>query len=265
MKTIAMVVNQTKNGAQALANEVCRRLGAVGIACLQPDGNTDCLQKSDALIAIGGDGTILSAARKAKPFDLPVLGINAGRLGFLAGLEAHELDLLSALAQNNFSLDTRMMLRVEIFDGQKRVFQDDCINDAVISRHAFSHLVELEVQCGERALLYKGDGVIFATPTGSTAYSFSAGGPVLDPAIRCVSLTPICNHHLFSRAIVFTPQTSFCTQITQDGLALTIDAETPLPLLVGQYVRVTTSSNVARFIRMKQDCFLDAMNAKLFM
>lgn len=277
MKRLALIVNFTKLGAAELAREVCARLSCAGLeplvsaadnAVLAADvtelTENECLSRCDALIAIGGDGTILAAARKVLPYEKPVLGINAGRLGFLAGLERHELSLLPGLASGEFSIDSRMLLEVRVWQDDTLLSEGRCINDAVIARQSVSRVMELEVECGGgRMLNYLGDGVIFSTPTGSTAYSFSAGGPVVEPNIESIILTPVCNHLLFSRAIVFSADTPFSVDIQRDGLALACDSEPPLTLLAGQRVAVRRAEAQAQFIRLKSESFLDILNDKM--
>jgi len=251
----AMVV--AKPGTDALAQEVD--------ACLRKAGLTVVAQVEacDVLIAIGGDGTILNAARLALPHKKPVLGINAGRLGFLAGLEPHELDLLPRLAAREFELDSRMLLQVQVWQGEKLIAEEFCLNDAVVARQV-TRAVEVQVDCGQgRVIGYLGDGVIFSTPTGSTAYNFSAGGPVVEPGIESIVLTPICNHKLFSRAIVFSQQTQFSLEIINGDLSITFDAQPPLKLEPGQRVIVQKAAQEATFIRLKPGSFLNILNAKM--
>jgi len=225
---------------------------------------TDAPGEADALIAIGGDGTILNAARLAIPLGIPVLGINAGRVGFLAGLERNELALLSRLATGDFALDERMLLHAQVWQGERIVTEGHCLNDAIIARCGVPNVVDLPVDCGNGHVInYRGDGVIFATPSGSTAYNFSAGGPVAEPGLECVLLTPICNHRSFSRAIVFSGTTAFSVDVTCEGLALTVDAQPSLPLLPGQRVTVRKSGMTARFIRLKAESFLDILSTKM--
>ncbi|MDR1928222.1 MAG: NAD(+)/NADH kinase [Oscillospiraceae bacterium] len=259
MRHFALYVNDSKPGAQALAVQVRSILPQTGLRETALEDPAQC----DVLIAIGGDGTILTAARKALPYGKLVLGINAGRLGFLAGIEGHELALLRNLAAGDYDIDTRMLLAVRLWQGEALLREESCINDAVVSRHGRSRLAELAVCCDGQVLGYLGDGVIFSTPTGSTAYSFSAGGPVVDPRIESILLTPICNHVLFSRSVVFSPSTVFRMDITQDGLALTCDAEPPLPLQPGQRIEVCCCAERVNFLRLKPQGFLDTLNTKL--
>jgi len=276
MKQLALMVNFTKPGAAQLAREICARLAQAGLealvsledsALLSPPATAlpweECLRRCDALIAVGGDGTILTAVRMALPCRKPVLGINAGRLGFLAGLERHELSLLPLLAQGAYHLDRRMLLEARLWQEGRLLREDLCLNDAVVSRHSVSHAVEVPVACGDRVITYHGDGVIFSTPTGSTAYSFSAGGPVLEPGMESVLLTPICNHLLFSRAVVFSSEARFSVAIAHDGLALTCDAEPPLALRPRQRVTVQRAEADAALIRLKAEDFLDVLNEKM--
>jgi NAD+ kinase len=276
MKQLAITVNFTKPGAARLAREICERLAQAGLEPLvfEEDAASlpaparalpkeECLRRCGALLSIGGDGTILTAVRMALPYQKPVLGVNAGRLGYLAGLENHELSLLPRLASGHYHLDRRMLLEIQVWQGGRLLREDLCLNDAVLSRHFVSHLVEVPVDCGGHVLTYHGDGVIFSTPTGSTAYSFSAGGPVLEPGMDSILLTPICNHLLFSRAIVFSSQARFSVDIPQEGLALTCDAEPPFALLPGQRVTLRRAGQEATLIRLKQDGFLDVLSRKM--
>ena len=253
-----------KPGTEDVVREVREHLAGAGLYVSEELG--EC----DALVAVGGDGTILNAARLALPFRLPVLGINAGRLGFLAGLERHELALLPRLASGEFDLENRMLLEVRVRQGERPVAGGLCLNDAVIARQGVSHAVEIPVSCeascaqaAGHLLRYRGDGVIFATPTGSTAYNFSAGGPVAQPGVDIILLTPICSHRMPARAIVFPAGTQFRVDIKDEGLALTMDAQPPLALLPGQSVTVQKSEEAARFIRLKTENFLDIVTAKM--
>ncbi|MDR3313313.1 MAG: NAD(+)/NADH kinase [Oscillospiraceae bacterium] len=261
MQRVCLFVNSEKPGAGALAEAVRTTLAGCGIAAL-PQAE---LPRCEALVAIGGDGTILRGARLALPFGIPVLGVNAGRLGFLAGLERDELHLLPLLAEpvGGDMLDARMLLEVRLWEGERQLECLCCINDAAIARHSSSRVAELTVDCGGNNFPYRGDGVIFSTPTGSTAYSLSAGGPVLDPQLESILLTPICNHLLFARSILFSPGAAFEIHIPEDGLALTCDAEPPVILRAGQRVTVRRAEEQIRFIRLKTRHFLEILSKKL--
>ncbi|MDR2752981.1 MAG: NAD(+)/NADH kinase [Oscillospiraceae bacterium] len=266
MKRIAVVWNEKKPDALALAQAVCAQLAQVGLQAHMlalASFNEAALAACDALLAVGGDGTILHAVHQALPLQKPVLGLNGGRLGFLAGLEQDELPLLARLRTEEFALDRRMLLEARVLADTRCVARALCLNDAVISRSKAVGVAELPVECGGHRLEYRGDGVIFATPTGSTAYNFSAGGPVVDPKVEGVLLTPICNHLLFSRSLFFAAQSRFVVEIPQEGLALTCDAEPSLALFGGQRVEIRRAAEEACFIRLKENHFLDVLSGKM--
>ena len=254
MKQVMVVC---KPSAEALATEIEKRLQQLGMAIVHSPA------VCDAIIAVGGDGTILNAAHMVLPHGKPVLGVNAGRLGFLAGLERHELDLLPRLAEGEFELDTRMLLHVQVQKNDRLVMDTVCLNDAVLARR-FPRIAEIQVKCNhEQTLTYLGDGVIFATPTGSTAYNFSAGGPVVQPGIASILLTPICNHRAPARTIVFAADSHFSVEIPSDELALGIDAKPPQPLQAGSRVTICRHGSQAAFIRLKPASFLEIFNEKM--
>ncbi|MEG1773363.1 MAG: NAD(+)/NADH kinase, partial [Oscillospiraceae bacterium] len=157
----------------------------------------------DALIAIGGDGAIFHSAIDALRYSKPILGINSGRLGFLSQLEAGDLSPLERLKSGDYSIMNRMVLRVRTHGMADEVRY--AINDVVMSRSHLGRIIDLEVRCGDQLVgIYRADGLIFATPTGSTAYSLSAGGPIVDPSVESILMTPTCPHSLYNRSIVFS-------------------------------------------------------------
>ncbi len=268
LKTTIEVIDQLKkNNAEILAAdylaEELSNVDGVEFHSVQ-----SAVEQCDAVIAIGGDGTILHSGKIAASFSKPILGINAGRLAFMAGLERHELDLLSNLISGNYSIDKRMMLEVMVFDESGLCIKKiNCINDAVFSRHINRTIIEVTVESNGRLVNnYWGDGVIFATPTGSTAYSLSAGGPVVDPTIESIILTPICTHSLFSHPIIFRPDERMRIYATKDDeseLCVSCDGEPPICIGIGCSVVVQKSSLAADFIRIKSDSFMEILNTKM--
>ena len=161
-------------------------------------------KESDTVIAIGGDGTILKASAYASEYDKPLLGINTGRLGFMASMETEDLDKLSRLKEQDYIVETRMMIDAELISNGETVSVHTALNDVVIAR-PYSKIADYEISTdGIVVSSMRSDGMVFATPTGSTAYALSAGGPILEPETECIQLTPICPHSLFSRTMVFT-------------------------------------------------------------
>ena len=186
-------------------------------------------RKSDAVIALGGDGTILRSATIAAVYDKPILGLNQGRLGFMAGLEISELDLISRLFTKEYEIQKRMMLDVSVRHNGKCKYRNISLNDVVLSRGAMSHIIDFKIMHNSDACLeYRADGIIFSTPTGSTAYSLSAGGPVVDPSVKSIILTPVCPHSLCNRSVIFSSDSYLDVEpnITFDNeLYLTIDGD----------------------------------------
>ena len=224
--------------------------------------------EADILIVLGGDGTILEAARRSAQRGTPILGINLGRLGYMAELEMSELDQLSRLFDGDYRIDVRSMLRVELYSagGDLRSF---CyaLNDAVISNGSVSRMIELELsESGNPVANYRADGLIIATPTGSTAYSMSAGGTVVDPRVPCFCVTPICPHSFGARPLIFSDDTTLQVRnvcVREKMLYLTVDGRINFELYRNQTVRVTKSSMQTRLIRLKNCGFYRKLRQKM--
>ncbi len=218
------------------------------------------------ILAVGGDGTIIHAAKHGAKVDKPILGINLGRMGFVAGLEKDELNFLENLVRGDYKIEERMMLEVTYpVDGQ--IMTKEVINEAVLSRGALSKIVDFTVSSDEKVIgEYRADGLIVATPTGSTAYSLSAGGPVIDPAMDCILLTPVCPHSLFSRTVVFGGQTSLtiegCSQYNSD-VFLTMDGEDGVQIFECEKVHFRRSDSRIKMIKLKQNSFLEVVKEKI--
>jgi len=234
--------------------KVREKLQSLGILVIDKCAN------ANIIIAIGGDGTIIRAAQQAIAHDIPILGINSGNLGFLAGLELTELDNLSALLNGNVTIENRMMLKVETSD-QKCYF---CLNDAVIASGIASRIIDIEVSCNrENFMNYKADGLIFSTPTGSTAYALSAGGPVVDPTIDSIIITPICPHSLFSRSIVLAEKSTLKVKVAQSDVHLTLDGNHVLEIKPGDEITISCDERKAKLIKIKSENFYDVYKRKM--
>ncbi|MCR4615316.1 MAG: NAD(+)/NADH kinase [Clostridiales bacterium] len=276
---IAVIPNLTRANSYQITLDVCKHLkrldaeyyfnagnkevfSATGAGFLSQD---EMLRLCDVVIAVGGDGTILHAAKISAEYGKAVLGINAGRLAFMAGLEADELDLLDRLINNSYEVEHRMMLKVEAESELTGKMSDYCINDAVIDRAGSTHIIELSAECdGQHINNYLGDGVIIATPTGSTAYSLSAGGPVIDPQLETITLTPVCTHSLFSRSLIFKYDKTISIRSDEDECVnLSCDGEKPFVMKGKSTVRISKAEIYADFIRIKSDTFIDVLNSKL--
>ena len=226
----------------------------------------DLHETSDVIIVIGGDGSFIHAAKDAAVHKKPVLCINAGNLAFLAGLEGNELDLLKNLITGEFVQDRRMMLEVVLKTDNEEKLLGYCLNDVAIARYGDIKLIDLDVFCNGRKInSYRGDGVVISTPTGSTAYSWSAGGPVIDPDLKCITLTPICTHSPLNRTLVFNEKSVITVKASNNlqKICLSTDGDKSLELNESFEIIIRESKYYAEFIRIKSDEFFDILNSKL--
>lgn len=220
----------------------------------------------DVIIAIGGDGSFIHTAKETAVHKKPVLCINAGNLAFLAGLEGNELSLLGKLISGDFTTDKRMMLEVSLKENESKKLLGYCLNDVAIARGSEIKLVDLDVFCNNRKInSYRADGVVVSTPTGSTAYSWSAGGPVIDPDLQCIMLTPICTHSPLNRSLVFNEDSVLRVKPVNhtQKVSVSTDGELTIDLNSDSEVIISKSDYYAEFIRIKTDEFFDILNSKL--
>lgn len=270
---VAIVCNHTKPEADAITAQVIEKLKALQIQIFTVDSklkNTavtvvseekELFHKVQAFLVIGGDGTIIHTAKKAAIYGLPVLGINAGRIGYLAGLERDELDLLAQLVTQNYSVEKRMLLTVEV-NGQTAY----CLNDAIVSKNGVNGMIDLSVHFGHDSLHYRADGLITATPTGSTAYSLSAGGPVVDPSLQCILLNPICPQSLFSRTLVLSAAHEFIISANTNSecnILLSVDGEQAISVNLETKIKIYRCEKYAvGLIRLNREIFFNTLSDK---
>ena len=224
--------------------------------------------EADLLIVMGGDGTILETARRAASRHTPILGINLGRVGYMAELEMDELERLSVLFEDGYEIEKRSMLHVELLktDGTVR-FTAYGLNDAVLTNGAVARIVDVELyESGRPVTSVRADGLIVATPTGSTAYSLSAGGPVADPRMRCFCVTPICPHSLAARPMIFPDDAVLevrNTCVREKMLFLTVDGRTNCEVYRNETVRITRSQLETHLVRLKEYGFYHRLRLKM--
>ena len=221
---------------------------------------------AEMVICFGGDGTILHMAKAATRRDIPILGVNIGTMGFMAELESTELDKLALLADGNYMLDSRMMLDVTVQRDRDIIYHDICLNDVVITKGAVARIVHLKVNCdGVCAMESGGDGVIISTPTGSTAYSFSAGGPIVEPDARNIIITPICAHEVGSRCIVASDRRTVTVEMVHNARRnayLSADGGRAVRLNMGDIATIKKSNLETKLVRLKDRSFYDVISAK---
>lgn len=223
-------------------------------------------KNADIIISLGGDGTMLHHAVTASKHGIPVLGINLGRMGYLTELEDDELEKLSKIFDNDYNIENRMMLRAQVFRKGEKTAEYDALNDIVITKGNILHTVSLDLFFeGTRVAKYKADGVIFSTPTGTTAYNLSAGGPIVDPKVTSITVTPICAHSLAFKPIVFSdtanleiivpPQKEVDVKLCADGTG-------QFDLKIGDKIKIFMSDNQTKLIKLNKYSFYETLNKK---
>lgn len=260
VRSIGILLNPSKGRAQSIAQNLSTCAQRLGIACcfVEEDiGQKVCENKPDVLIVLGGDGTILRAVNVCAQQDIPILGVNLGRVGFLTELEPERAqEMLKALSAGEYTLEKRMLMQVTLPDGQQRT----ALNDVVISRGTCARMIALDASTTDVFIdHYVADGLIISTPTGSTAYSLSAGGPIVSPALSCFILAPICAHSLKSRPIVVSDRESLCIRLNmkeeREGMQATVDGQDMISVKNRQSIRISRAQRDIAFVR-----FADSQN-----
>ncbi len=278
---VAVIPNLSRNRALYYTGRLIAKLRKLGMKILMRDefrasfpekeilffpDAAAMIQACDLIIALGGDGTIIHCARNAAVAGKPILGINIGRLGFIASLETNEMDCLERLNSGNYTIEDRMMLDIRV-RGEEKSKTYTAFNDAVIARGTLSRILDLKVRLDDTKVCdYRADGLIIATPTGSTAYSLSAGGPIIDPQMDCILLTPICPHSLLNRPVLFGPHSKLSVQAHSDyesEIILTVDGESFLKIPDGAEVEFSKSSSTVKILKLKNNNFYEIVTDKL--
>ena len=274
---IALYPNFEKNNALQTTLDVCDVLHDTGAEIYARESNkeyfadknyvnigkmADIAKLCDIIVAIGGDGTILKSSRYAAPAGKPLLGINTGRLGFMASLERDELDGLHRLSDGDYTIENRMMIDAEYICGEeKQVFS--ALNDVTAVR-MFSRIADFTVSVdGKTVSSMRSDGVVFSTPTGSTAYALSAGGPIVEPAISCIEFAPVCPHSLWSRPMLISADHEITVSHNSDDVYFSVDGAAEIKFECGGRLVITRSQQILKLINIDGDSFFDAVNYKL--
>lgn len=225
------------------------------------------LKGTDLIVTLGGDGTILHLAKLAALHKIPMLGINMGGLGFLAELEVSSLGALKGLKGWDFPVEERMMLDVSVLREGKQIYTNMGLNDAVIREGPISHVIHLKISSdGKHLADIAGDGVIAATPTGSTAYSLSAGGPVVEPTAQAMMLTPICTHNMRFSSYVLAPEHTLTVELERNGrkpVYLFVDESRAFPLRTSDIVQIRRSRHVTRLAHLSEKSFCEVFAQKM--
>lgn len=258
-----LVATLVANGVdvEALPDDAERLGPAVEVARRETFG-----EGADLLFALGGDGTMLRAAAIVAKAETPLLGINLGRLGFLTQIERHELPAaLERLLTDGFGIEERMTVEGEVLVNGEVTERLWALNDVIVEKQAPGRLIKLAVAIdGLPVSSFAADGVIVATPTGSTAYSFSAHGPVVSPALDCMVVTPVSAHMLFDRSLIVSPGETVSISVLPDpdAVSLSLDGHRGMELIAGAEVRIRRGSTRARFVRITDTPFWSLVRSK---
>ncbi|MCR4891661.1 MAG: NAD(+)/NADH kinase [Lachnospiraceae bacterium] len=228
--------------------------------------NTDLVPKeTDCLIVVGGDGTLIAAARDTTKLSLPILGVNQGKMGYLADAEVEHLDeALKQLIEGDFEIEERMMLSGRIYGADGTfLYESDALNDVILHVMGELHVADYQVSVNDKFLgNFLADGIIVCTPTGSTAYSMSAGGPIIEPMARMMVITPICPHTLNTRSIVLSEEDRVGIAVPNGNSSTFFDGQDAGLLEAGGYVEICRSEHVTRIIRIHPSSFLTLLSKK---
>ena len=272
---VAVLPNLDKPGCSEVVEKLSVILNKEGIKSYIPDTivaagyiplpEEELYKVADVIITIGGDGTIIRYAKAAAKYNKPVLGINAGRMGYLANLEQNELELISKLKGGNYFTERRMMLSVNVGENGQTVGEYTALNDAVITSGFISRIIDVSANVAGDSISYRADGIIISTPTGSTAYSMSAGGPIIDPLMQSMCITPICSHSLAAKPILMSANSTiklkaFSKKRTE--IFLTVDGRKVCSVKPYTEIYIKKSPEFVQLIRLNNRSFYKTLSYK---
>jgi NAD+ kinase len=268
-RSVGIVHKQTSGQAAACAREAAAALARRGVEVLVDE--QEAARRADLVLVLGGDGTLIHAARILAGRPAPILGVNMGSLGFLTEVPQPELyQALDHVLSGKAELSERMKLRVHVHrpasdGGELKLVDTEVLNDAVMAKGTLSRMAEFEVTCSaDLVTTYKADGIIVATPTGSTAYSLAANGPILFPSMRGVILTPICPHMLTQRPIVLPDDRTLNIRLASESeVYITLDGQTGMQLEPGDRVQIKQSTNRVLLVRNPTIDYFGILRTKL--
>ena len=272
MRNLLFVCNPTRPQAVEAANKLAKDFRSAGFALytisdIAIDGVTNCnvdeLPELEVGVVLGGDGTMLRAAEVTRNHQIPLLGVNLGHVGFLAEVEKLSLDVVvNAITEKKYVIDSRMTLKYSVVRGDAEVSQGWALNEVTVERQ-HATMVELFLEIDKRPISRWGcDGLICSTPTGSTAYAFSAGGPVVWPEVDALVVLPISAHALFSRPLVISTQSEIVVRIESAQALLSSDSLRNFELVEGDRVHISKDNGVVRLAHLSNTLFSDRLVAK---
>ncbi len=280
-KKIGIISRPRRSNLAKVVPELLRWLEERGVASVYDEETATCLKndngfgktrhlvarEADLLVVLGGDGTLLAAAREAAARGIPILPINMGSLGFLTSFTLEELyPALEATLNGQSAIDERVLFLVDRINDGKVLTQQRVLNDAVVHKGTLARMIELELFIdGGFVCRYRADGLIVATPTGSTAYSMSAGGPIVHPSVASIVITPICPHTLSDRPVVVSDTSAIELRICEssESVYLTLDGQTASPAEVGDRIRITRAAERIKLIHQPNKSYFEILRNKL--
>ncbi len=269
MENVGIYVNSTKDFDQALPG-VCAFLDQRNIPYVVEYSKDTPKLKCDAidtLIVLGGDGTLLTAARRAAPYDVNIFGINTGRLGFLTACEIQEVEtLLTRYLSGDYYIENRLLIETRVTENGDTNFRSLALNDAFITRQGIARIMRIDVFIDDvPANSFNADGILVSTPTGSTGYSLSAGGPIITPEVEAILVAPVCAHSLNTRSMVIpiTSKVTIRSSYPLDDLCLTLDGQIQTEFAAEAAIEVVVFEHKAQFIRFDRDYFYPRLKGKL--
>jgi NAD+ kinase len=276
VKTLALVAKMDKAEAAALAQQVRERYPSLEVLADRHLAHQlgwpvvedqELSARADLVVVLGGDGTLIHAARLLQGRPTPILGVNLGSLGFMTEVPVEDLfPLLDEVLAGSHQVDSRMKLTCRLVREGQVILQDEVLNDVVINKGALARIADHEISIGTVPIArYKADGVILATPTGSTAYSLSAGGPIVHPSVDCTILSPICSHALTHRTVVVPADRTIRVVLRSEtaDTFLTLDGQTGYSLQCGDCIEVERSPNRVNLVRNPQVSYFAILRQKL--
>ncbi len=281
MKRIGVIPNIIKDEGLVMTKQVIKWFEDHHFEVILTPETAKIIQRSDlempeealfktshCVVVLGGDGTLLGVAQKAALEGVPIIGVNLGRLGFLTDIEKETaLGSFEKLVTNNYYVEHRMMLEVQVISEDQKIQKFIGLNDMSITRDSYSRMIDYSIHInGQYADVYPADGIIVATPTGSTAYSLSAGGPIVDPKANVMVITPICPHSIYSRSIIVSERDTIdiMTSDLQGGsVGVSIDGKKVYSVKSKDIIRVSKSNYTSKLLKLSDHSFYDILRSKI--
>lgn len=277
---ICIIANRDKDKDLTISKNICELFEKKGIKCViceqKLSGSTyhadeEMLRDADIVVTVGGDGTLLQAARDTVDYDIRLIGVNRGTLGYLTEINIENIsDMVDKIAEGTFYQEDRMMIKGTLERNGEVIFDNFSLNDIVIYKNSYANMISVDVYVDDQLLTgYDADGVIVSTPTGSTAYNLSAGGPLIVPSASMMVLTPVCAHVLNSRSVVIPSNSIMKIVVTnkreykKPDFALVFDGAEKVDIIPGDVITITGMEQVTKMIRLSETSFYKVLQKKL--